>query len=96
MKSNDELLDLIELLRRELQAQQLAQTVQTSAYLVLVSRLARLGLLAPKGLAADLRVMAQAQPAEGWQSGHELIASAVDLVGVAPELPAKAKRQRPM
>ena len=67
-------LDTLEALAAEVQALHMAQTVQKSAYVALVSHLAKLGLVQLPVLAADLEMLASVQPDEGWQSGHAQLA----------------------
>lgn len=78
--NDQKLLDVIDQLTQATQAMQMAQTVQRSAYQLLVRHLARLKLAQPELLVADLRLMAGVQTDADWQSGHVQLASELSWV----------------
>lgn len=81
MTTHPTVLDALRALTAEVQALHMAQVVQRSAYVALALRLQRQGQLDANGLAADLQLLAQVQPDEGWQSGLEEFAAALCSVG---------------
>lgn len=90
MKDRDSILDLVQQLADEVQRLHMAQTVQRSAYMVLVRHLAAHGLARPGQLAKDLRSMASTQPDADWQSGHAEIAGVLELLQNLPSKQPKA------
>lgn len=84
MSESESILLLVKRLTEEVQRLSMAQTVQRSAFVVLVRHLAALGLAQPDTLATDLLTMADAQPEAGWKSGHAEIAAALKLLRALP------------
>lgn len=84
MTDRDQLLFVLEQLTAELQDLKMAQTVQKSAYVLLVLQLATKGHVRPQTLVKDLLEMADVQPDEGWKSGHEELANALKTLNVKP------------
>lgn len=84
MNQHEQLLDLIDQLRQEAQSARMAQTVQRSAYMLLARHLAKLKLVQPHLLAADLRQMAHAHPDEEWQAGHLDFAVSIQIACAGP------------
>lgn len=94
MSDQSKLLDVIDQLHQEVQRLQMAQTVQQSAYLVLVHQLSVLGHMQPGALATSLETMGQTQLDEAWQSGHEAFADAVLQVAALPSVLGIKRRPR--
>ena len=80
MNDRETLLQTLDQMVAELRSLHMAQTVQRSAYLVLVRHLAAQGLAQPETLMADLQTMGETQTEPGWRSGHAEIANALQLV----------------
>lgn len=91
MNDRESILALVRQLTEEVQRLHMAQTVQRSAYVVLVQQLAAKGLVNPGSVAKALRVMASMEPDADWQSGHAEIAGALELLQNLPsKLPKSA------
>ena len=86
----EETLALVQQLTNEVQRLHMAQTVQRSAYVVLVHQLAAKKLLNTGSLANALHTMAQTQPDADWQSGHAELAAALELLQNLPSKQLKS------
>lgn len=84
MSDQKQLLDLLGQLTAELQDLSMAQTVQKSAYVVLVHQLASKGLVRPQTLAKDLLLMSEVQQEQSWKDHHEELASVLKALNVKP------------
>ncbi len=93
MNDRESILALVQQLTDEVQRLHMAQTVQRSAYVVLVQQLAAKGLVNPGSVAKALRVMASMEPDANWQSGHAELASALELLQNPPSKQRKAAGQ---
>lgn len=90
MNDRESILTLVQQLTDEVQSLHMAQTVQRSAYVVLVHQLHGKGLVNPGSLAKALRTMAETQPDADWQSGHAEIAGALEPLQNRPPKQPKA------
>ena len=79
MNDQVKLLDVVGQLHQEVQRLEWAQTVQRSAYLLLARHLAKAAVIHPHDLEADLRLMVEVQPDEGWKDGHLQLADELRL-----------------
>lgn len=90
MTDREAMLQMLGKLTSEVQRLQMAQTVQRSAYVVLVRHLAAQGLARPDMLVKDFETMALTQPDEDWQSGHAELADVIQLVSELPSAHLKS------
>ena len=90
MTDRESILTLVQQLTDEVQRLHMSQTVQRSAYVVLVQHLAAQNLARPDALAKDLETMALTQLDEDWQSGHSELADVMRLVGGLPSAHVKS------
>ena len=84
MSVHPSVLAAIEALAAEVQALDMAHAVQRSAYVALALHLQRQGHVQLPVLVQDLRMLASAQPDEGWKDGHLELAAVLNAVRVAP------------
>lgn len=91
----DRILELMQDLQSEVQRQEMELTVLRSGYLVLVRHLAQQSSVMLPGLIADLEMMAQPRPEEGWQAGHEELAALLRIAHAQLGAGRKAPRPRP-
>lgn len=83
MNTNEQIANLIEQLNDEIS---MMRAVQSSAYVTLARHLALQGLLDLDSLANDIDTLGNAQPDEGWQSGHAALAGALRLINGLPSM----------
>lgn len=84
MKDREVIADALEQITAELQQLHMAQTVQRSAYLLLVRHLSAQGHVQLSTLLADLEAMGQTQTDASWRSAHKEVASALRLLQSLP------------
>jgi hypothetical protein len=80
MKDDVTLLQVARQLVDEVQLLQMDLTVQRSAYVLLVRRLAQRRQALPDELASDLERMGRTQEAQGWQVPHSTLAGHLRLL----------------
>lgn len=85
-----ETLSLVKTLSAEMHHLLTAQTVQRSAYVVLVHHLQAKGLVHLPSLALALRTMAETEPGPEWKSGHAELAAALELLQNLPSQKPKS------
>lgn len=93
MNDREATIQALEGLLAEVQSLHMAQTVQRSAYVVLVHHLQAKGLVHLPSLAKALRTMAESEPDADWQSGHAEFADALELLQNLPSKQSKAAGQ---
>ena len=89
MADRELMLQQIERLAEELRIAGMAQTVNRSAYVLLVRHLAAQQVIEPQRLVADLRMIGGTEPDQGWQSGHEELAGVLEIACVQRAAPPK-------
>lgn len=90
MTGLEETLSLVKNLSEEMQRLLMTQTVQRSAYVVLVQHLQAKGLVHLPSLAKALRTMAESEPDADWQSGHAELAGVLEILQNMPSKQPKA------
>jgi hypothetical protein len=91
MSDEGKLLQIAQRLIGEVQLLQMDVTVQRSAYLLLVRRLARGGAGLPSRLAEDLERMGGTQEAPDWQALHASLAGQLRLLRKLEPHPPRAR-----
>lgn len=89
MTTNEQVANIAEQLLAEVSRISMAQTVQSSAYVLLARHLAVQGYADLDVLAKDLELQASTEPDEGWQSGHAELAGALRLISGLPSMNQK-------
>lgn len=89
MNDREQILTLVQQLTQEVQHLHMAQTVQQSAYVMLVHQLQAKGLVNLGSLAKALRTMADTQPDADWRAGHAEIEGVLELL---QNLPSKSQK----
>lgn len=84
MNDREAMAHALEQIEQELRLLHMGQVVQRSAYVLLVRHLAAQGHIHLDTLTSDLKTMGKAQPDAGWQSGHQELAAALQLVQSLP------------
>ena len=92
MNDREALIQALEALTEDVRSLRMAQTVQSSAFVMLARHLELQGALQLDSLVHDLRVMGTTQDESGWKSGHEEIADWLKMLGETRSAPLKAKR----
>lgn len=90
MNDHESILSLMRQLADEVQRLQMVQTVQHSAYVMLVHQLHAKGFVNLGSLVKTLRTMSNTQPDADWQSGHAEIAGALELLQNLPSSGSKS------